>query len=356
MGTESLFQNFGDVALGTLFATTLVGGAHSPLPYIYKRAVGMPKIKSDDDKRNALVWQYLRGNGDDILNSAYSELERPDGWMGNRSILISDGYKDGNAPKFFVPESPTLQRYGYKAGDEVNNMADLRFIEMAQLYDEVQSMNDTMSLNDFDKQLMASQDGLVSKMMVGEMYSKYSAMREAKDALDNNKDDSKSAELQANYDTAVSEFEYYSKARQETGHTQAIDDLVKDNRTIKLQVDAEMSKYDEYKGKSFDELKGNEEYRTKYFDSMLKVFKKNFSYKQLEQLRLDIARSKEEYIAANQEAIDMINSGKWIPSLGRANVEEVFTELTQEGLQNGMQMYVDANSSELAEVGYGKIS
>jgi hypothetical protein len=305
IGTTGVFEGFSDTSLGTIFATTLMTAITGAVPHVIKKIKGIPDSKTEVQQKELLKWKVLKGQGDELINIATDHIQKPDGGMwGVKDILIKDATigEQFDPNLFVVPKSPSLQKLGYQEGQLIDNFAEMRYVEFVQLVDSYKELNESMGLNDVDRNIL-SQAGFDSQISLNKSGQAFIDMRDSKAAIESfqpkeagaTATDEQIAQLQKEneeakqplvdkYNKALAEYEYYTKREEGTQNSKAANDLMKRNITVMKQVEMEMQGLTN--SKEFTrEMKNDPNFQRQYTASWENVIKKNFTYENIENLR-----------------------------------------------------------------------
>ena len=137
-GVESMFENVFEGTPGLLFATTLQEAFAGAMPIMMKRALDAHRDVDTTREKNLPADQYtlklfLSGDYNQLMKEAYKEFQKPNSSFGNKDLKIDDiVIGDIDKSGFVVPENAQVQAFGFKAGDPINDLATMRFIEFTQ--------------------------------------------------------------------------------------------------------------------------------------------------------------------------------------------------------------------------------
>lgn len=266
-GTESIFDQFVDTTLGTIFVTALLSGFTSGMPRMIRRAKGLPDTHKEEQLQNARKWAVLNDKTGDLLNWATGQFN--EGVFGNnKDADFDDAFVTGSKGEnlFVVPASEHLQSLGMVEGTPINNMATMRFVEFVQDIENYSNLAQNMGLNDIDRAVLG-QMGFEGKATLKTTLDNYIAFQDAKKTFDEvaetnkvsyeqlknkiasnrelalagevvipfTKEEEATLEPYNTYNKAMSEWQYSTAIEPGTKHSQAVNDLVKDQLTyIKL--------------------------------------------------------------------------------------------------------------------------
>lgn len=308
-GTRYLTDNMAENFEGVFYATAITQGVSMMLPRMLRGKMGLPTHTNNDQK---LRYQALRSalvNPEETYRQAYEEFSKPDGGVfGDKSVTIEHA-SHGNVAndEYRVPSNPVLQKLGFEEGAPISSLSEMHFIEFIETVHSYANMIENMGLNEIDKSILASAgfDHDISLADAVDTFEKLSNIGEAiqelerennttvKDILDkveHNKnlqegeteqaitsEEQEILRLHNESLVAKKRLDYYGQMEEDTGHSAAVNDIVKRERAIISKVRAEMSRLhniDEIDQK----MKNDPEITKLYLDTYEKVANRTMRY------------------------------------------------------------------------------
>lgn len=320
-------SQIGETTLGTLFATTLMTAVTGIVPKIIRQRTGQPEPTTRAKAQEMLKWDVLKNGGDRTIEEAIKENAKDVNIFGNKNIKAKDSFIDGTyTPDMMtVPQSPTLQKLGYKEGQEIDNFAEMHFVELIAQVDAYKELNASMGLNDLDRQILSSA-GFDDEISLNKSADAYVAMQTAKKEYESiqdvavdeslNEEDKQKAVTQNElnkkpaldkYNAALKQYQYYTTTQEGTNNSEAVNDMVKRNVTYMKQVEMAMTDLNENQQIS-KEQKNDPNFQGRYKEAWNKVIKEQYTYQKIEELRAAVEYNAQTQIATQNAVIDDVTN------------------------------------------------
>lgn len=316
-----------ETTLGTIFATTLMTAVTGIVPKIIRKRTGQPEPTSRVKAQEMLKWDVLKNGGENVIEEADKENAKDVNIFGNKKLKAKDSFIDGTyTPDMMVaPESPSIQARGYKVGQEIDNFAEMHYLELLEQVDAYKELNASMGLNDLDRQILSSA-GFDDEISLNKSADAYVAMQQAKKEYESIQDvvpdatlseDDKKKVLAQNeinkkpaldkYNEALKQYQYYTTTQEGTKNSRAVNDMVKRNVTYMKQVELAMTELNENK-QITKEQKNDPNFQKRYSEAWNKVIKDEFTYQKLELLKQEVDALSQIELEAQQAKINEIDN------------------------------------------------
>lgn len=381
-GTQSLLDNMGDTTAGTIFATTILSFITGMAPRMYRKARGIPtNTKTDQDLMNYQKYKVIHGEGKQLIADAHEQFLKDQGRVSLSDAII------GEAPdltQFVVPKSPSLQALGYEAGSPVTDLAFMNFVNYVEQIDGYVELNSKMAISEIDRNILAGLgndeignffDNDISLKASLDAFEKMldtkNAIAELESTIDENGNEVANPEvepLMKEYEAAKAIYEKYSTIETETkivngeevvestGHSFAVNEMMKRNTALVKQVEAIMDKIPGMANLTAKQ-KVSKEFRTKYAEAWKTTLAKHFTYDSLNNLRKNIEILEQQNDEFKKSELNRINTGQDYSNLVKEHekllkqMEDINSgKITGEGIDAALGSFGDFSSSLAQEL------
>lgn len=326
VGGVGLFEQTKETTLGTFFATSVITAITGIVPKVVRKATGQPEPDSRKESLEMVKWDVLRNGASGVIDQAKKEIKKNVSVFGNKNIKAKDAFVDGSFdPKMMVvPKSDLLQSMGYAEGQEIDNFAEMHFVELMEQVEAWDKINKSMGLNDLDRQILSSA-GFNEEISLNKAADAFTSVVDAKEALESfvgdpidenmteenkkaisEKNDKARQPLLDNYNQAVENLKYYTAIEKGTNNSQAANDLVKRNTAIMNQL-AERIKIAENLEKIDPQLKNNKDFSAKYAQHWENLIEEQYTYDTFRKFYEDIKKANLKAVEDRENTIKAID-------------------------------------------------